>query len=390
MQDDRVLEPLLIWLQQELKMAKFEILLLGDGSHLFRTIAWVLEYKGYAVKAAATPEAALEAMVKKNYDLVITKLSVKELDGLDVLKRARKMNPGVKVMVVSATPDMILPVEAYQLEIDDYLLMPISPAELWRRVNACLEGLEVVELRASRPAAPKAKNLNEQVLNHLLIMMHDIRGSLVSTDATLQLVLRGRHGAIGSETEGKLQEVSGRLQNLVQLTQDFVGKALTEEPAPQIEHELLDLGQDVVKPVLSELTVEIREKGITLDNRLEVEAKRSLAVRGSKVWLQSIFRNLLTNGIKHGGSGCTIVVSWEKDGPNGRLNVYNTGGPIPEERRSMLFANRRVKTRQGKDERSGLGVGLYLSRNLAQSQGGDIKYEAKAGGSNFVFSLPHG
>jgi signal transduction histidine kinase len=371
-------------------MAKFEILLLGDGSHLFRTIAWVLEYKGYAVKAAATPEAALEALVRKNYDLVITRLGARELDGIDVLKRARKLNPGVKVMVVSATPDMILPMEAYQLEIDDYLLMPISPAELWRRVNACLEGLEVVDLRPSRPAVQKSQDLNEQVLNHLLIMMHDIRSALVSTDASLKLVMRGRHGAIGGETHGKLQEVSGRLNNLVQLTEDFVGKAMSDEPGAQIEHELLDLRQDIVAPVLSELSPEIREKGITLDNRLEFEANRPLTVRGSKLWLRSIFRNLLNNGIKHGGIGCSIVVNWEKEGTNCRLNVYNTGGTIPEERRSMLFANRRAKTRKGQDERGGLGIGLYLSRNLAQSQGGDIKYEAKAGGSNFVFSLPHG
>ncbi len=67
------------------KMAKYEILLLGDGSHLFRTMAWVLEYKGYAVRAAISPETALEALVKKNYDLVIAKLSMAEADGVDLL-----------------------------------------------------------------------------------------------------------------------------------------------------------------------------------------------------------------------------------------------------------------------------------------------------------------
>jgi DNA-binding response OmpR family regulator len=115
-------------------MAKYEILLLGDGSHLFRTIAWVLEYKGYSVRAAASPEAALEALVKKNYDLVVAKLSMTELDGVEVLKRAKRLNPEVKIMVVSNNHEVTFPPEAYQIEVDDYL-MPVNPTELWRRVS---------------------------------------------------------------------------------------------------------------------------------------------------------------------------------------------------------------------------------------------------------------
>ena len=56
-------------------MARHDILLIGDGTKLLKTIGWVLDYKGFAVKVTASPEAALEALVKKNYDLVIGKLT---------------------------------------------------------------------------------------------------------------------------------------------------------------------------------------------------------------------------------------------------------------------------------------------------------------------------
>jgi len=56
-------------------MVKSEILLLGDGSHSFRTMGRVLEYRGFSVKALSGPEASLEALVKKNYDLIISKFS---------------------------------------------------------------------------------------------------------------------------------------------------------------------------------------------------------------------------------------------------------------------------------------------------------------------------
>ena len=126
-------------------MAKPEILLLGDGSHSFRTMGWVLEYKGFSIKALRGPEAALEALVKKNYALIIAKLSREERDNLAVLRQAKKINPLTKVMLITDRLDLAFPLEAYTIDIDDYLIMPISSGEFWRRVENCLEG-SVVDL----------------------------------------------------------------------------------------------------------------------------------------------------------------------------------------------------------------------------------------------------
>ena len=122
-------------------------MLIGDGTNLLKTIGWVLDYKGFAVKVTASPEAALEALVKKNYDLVIAKLTTADRESLDILKRAKRLNPEVKIMVVSDNSDAIFPLEAFQVEVDDYLLMPVSPPELWRRVSRCLEDREVMDLQ---------------------------------------------------------------------------------------------------------------------------------------------------------------------------------------------------------------------------------------------------
>jgi ActR/RegA family two-component response regulator len=46
-------------------MAKHDILLIGDGTKLLKTLGWVLDYRGFAVKVAASPEADLEAMVRR-------------------------------------------------------------------------------------------------------------------------------------------------------------------------------------------------------------------------------------------------------------------------------------------------------------------------------------
>ena len=107
------------------------------------------------------------------------------------------------------------------------------------------------------------------------------------------------------------------------------------------------------------------------------------------MWLKSAFRNLINNGIKYGGRGCTIVVDLETKGSASRLKVYNTGQTVPEACRSMLFSYDR-SPRRSKQKCRGLGLGLSLSRDIIQNYGGDIWYEPKPGGSNFVISLPQG
>jgi signal transduction histidine kinase len=367
-------------------MAKYDILLVGDGTNLLRTIGWVLEYKGFAVKATATPEAALEALVKKNYDLVIGKLTADDREVLDILDRAKRFNPDVKVMVISANGEAIFPLEAYELEIDDYILMPVSPAELWRRVSQCLTDREVVELQPLRLPVDLPQE-HDQARPQTMLMLHDLRGAMVSTAAAMKLMVRGTYGDMSEGARSRLQEVSGRVENLIHLTDEFLGKALGVPGLGERKRDRLDLRDDIVEPVLTELAPDIRDHQITLVNRLPNRFEGKIPVRGSKPWLKSVFRNLINNGIKYGGNGCTIVVDFETQGSNCRLNVYNTGKTVPEAYRSMLFTYG-PEMRRSKKGRSGLGLGLPLSRDILQDYGGDIWYEPKSDGSNFVVSLP--
>jgi two-component system, sensor histidine kinase and response regulator len=366
-------------------MARYDILLIGDGTTFLKTIGWVLDYKGFAVKVTASPEAALEALVKKNYDLVIAKLTTDDLESLDILKRAKRLNPEVKIMVVSGNNAAIFPLEAYEIEVDDYLLMPVSPPELWRRVSHCLEDQEVMDLQPERGSAASART-SDLAGPQMMLMSHDIRGSMVATAASLKLMARGTYGELSEPAKAKIHEAAGRIENTIHLIEDFVGRSLADHPlAP--DEDVLDLSEDIIEPVLAELAAEIQDQQITLVNRLHRQEVGRLSVRGSKWELRSVFRNLIDNGIKYGGRGCTIVVNCEMQGSTSRLTVYNTGQTVSEALRFMLFSPIR-SMRPSKKRRQGMGLGLTLSRDIIQNYGGDIWYEAKKGGSNFVISLP--
>jgi len=104
-------------------------------------------------------------------------------------------------------------------------------------------------------------------------------------------------------------------------------------------------------------------------------------------WALVIYLSIFsTVWVKYGGHGCTIAFGYEDHGSFYRLNVYNTGRPVPEEKHSTLFT--RFGRVEGETVREGVGMGLFLVKEIINQHGGDIWYEAKHNGSDFVFTLP--
>jgi len=368
-------------------MATCEILMLDDGSSLFRSLAWVMDYKGYGVATVSTPEEALESLVTKNYDLLVTRLTMDPESTLDVIKRAQKLNPETRTIVVGGDGQVVFPLEAYRLKIDDYILQPCTPAGLWRRVANCLGSLE--PRRRESDSQVRLAAINEQVLNKLAIMFHDIRSSMVSTSAALKLLSRGAHGELDEPVALKVREVYSRVKKLIGVSEEFMAQVLSGNNDVTLGSELLDLNQEIVDPVLDELFEEIQDHGITIDNRLASRCTAAIPVRGSKLYLKSVFRNLVSNGIKHGGDGCTIVIDLEERDAQYHLKVSNSSSLRPEKNRSMLFPSSRHPGKGDKTRGQGLGLGLRLVKDILKDQGGDLWYETKYSGSDYVITLPH-
>ncbi|MBM4274252.1 MAG: response regulator [Deltaproteobacteria bacterium] len=237
-------------------MDGYDILLVGDGSNLFWTLTWALGHKGYRIRSAAQLEAALEALVKKNFDLIIARLTKEDKDILGVLKRAKFLNPAAKVMVVN-DQHQIFPWEAYEMNLDDYVMMPITPAELRRRVCRCLEK-EAPEKVGGQTAA--ASQVNERVLRTLKCMFWEIRGSIAATMEGLRRFVQEKHGETHQTAADQLWEAASRLNRIMNLSEDFFVRIGTQTPKKPEEPEILDLVH-LAEPVGNEDS--IKAKGRT-------------------------------------------------------------------------------------------------------------------------------
>ncbi|MFI5367200.1 MAG: sigma-54-dependent transcriptional regulator [Candidatus Binatia bacterium] len=126
-------------------------LLVEDEANMVRTLAKILERKGYAVDAASNGEEALQRLSEASYDLVITDLNMPVMDGMQLLRamKERQLTPATIVLTGHGTIQSA--VEAMKLGAGDYLIKPCHPDELLMVAARLLElrqlRREVTQLR---------------------------------------------------------------------------------------------------------------------------------------------------------------------------------------------------------------------------------------------------
>ncbi len=253
--------------------------------------------------------------------------------------------------------------------------------------NDMIEKRKRVE-KALKESEIRIHVLNENIVNMLMVMSHDIRGPFVSIMATLKLLIRGSYGKIDESVNNTIKDLLSRVSHLQGIAEDCLGKAYTVEGSLKIERQVLDLRQDIIDSVLDELSNKIQEQGVTIDNRLGTIPVGTIPISANKTWLKVVFRNLFMNAIKYCGKGGTIAFGFEDHGSYYRLNVYNSGKPVAEGDQDKLFTRFGRIVTETEGSVKGIGLGLYLVKEIIKKHGGDIWYEAKPDGSDFVFTLP--
>jgi len=137
-----------------------QILIVEDEPAIVSAVRERLEGEGFAVRAAPSGEAALEALAEATPDLLLIDVGLPGIDGFELLRRVRARGLDVPVIVLTARGDEIDRVVGLELGADDYVVKPFSVRELAARVRALLRRVaEVAALRAQvaaqgQPAIP--------------------------------------------------------------------------------------------------------------------------------------------------------------------------------------------------------------------------------------------
>ena len=139
-------------------------------------------------------------------------------------------------------------------------------------------------------------------------------------------------------------------------------------------------------PVLESAIAQLAPKAAAKDISIAMEALDAEAVFDPK-WTEEAVYNLLDNAVKYSPPGGSVTVSTSLYPMFSAVHIRDTGPGIPEEEQSRVF-QRFYRGAEHNDE-EGVGIGLYLVRQIAQGQGGYVKVSSQMGeGSTFSLYLP--
>jgi len=148
-------------------------------------------------------------------------------------------------------------------------------------------------------------------------------------------------------------------------------------------HDTIDRLAESAAPAVRQLGESVEAAGVALQVRAE-GLEGEVAADSDRVAL--VLSNLVSNALRHTPPGGRVTLAAEPAGPAVRFEVADTGEGIPREYLDRIFDRYfRVPGRRA----GGVGLGLYLVRELVQAHGGKVGVESTPGqGSRFWFTLP--
>jgi DNA-binding response OmpR family regulator len=163
-------------------MAYETILVVDDEPAILQVIRQRLEQEGFQVLEADSGEGALVALAGTP-DLVILDLMLPDADGFEVLRRLRREDSDLPVIILTARDDDVDVVVGLELGADDYMVKPFNPRELVARVRAVLRRRQEARALAARLAnleaqLPASTAASQAMPSGPCRSLHDLRSSL--------------------------------------------------------------------------------------------------------------------------------------------------------------------------------------------------------------------
>lgn len=233
-------------------------------------------------------------------------------------------------------------------------------------------------LTASALSARKVQEQKDQISALISDISHQTKTPVANLQLYAQLLAEQPLTPQGTEC---VQAISAQADKLQALIEALVKTSRLENGILAVHPEPLELAP-VVNRAAAQYAPKASEKGITLT----ITPIEGDAVFDPK-WTEEALCNLLDNGVKYTPPGGVVTVAVKNYELFSAIQVSDTGPGISETEQAKIFG--RFYRGAGNYREEGVGIGLYLTRKIAEKQGGYVKVESMPGkGSTFSLFLP--
>ena len=365
------------------------IVLVDDEAAFRDTISRRLGKRNIEVLQAASGTECLEIMATESPDVVVSDVKMPGMDGMELLKILKEKYPDVEVILLTGHACTADGVAGIKDGAFDYLCKPVEFEHLLSKIG---QACEQVRLRKEKREEQEFKEKMAQ-----------------------QMIVTERLAALGTLATGVAHEINnplaviresaGWMSMIVAKEPDMPRKADIEkaldkiekgvERAKRITHQLLGFVQKKDSALASVDLAELAEETVRLTAREaankdveiieEIVENADTVVYSDPYQLRQVLLNLVSNAISAAQAEGKVTIRIQGEKNLVRISVEDDGEGIPPENIKKIFEPFFTTKAPGK----GTGLGLFVSRGIAERLGGKLKVESSVGqGAVFTVELP--
>ncbi len=311
--------------------------------------------------------AGLSRLSEEQPAVVLLDLNLPDSHGADTFRKVLSKAPGVPVVVLSGQDDEELALKAVHQGVQDYLVKGnFDGKQLSRALRYAMERQALItSLDMSRRQQLQFK---DQFLSHV---SHELRTPLTSIYQFTTILLDGLAGELNTEQREHLETMLRSAKQLRGMISDLLEATRAESGKISIEPRCL-VTADVIQQAVSMMKASAQEKQIGLE--AAVDTRIPMIYADPDRALQALL-NLIENAIKFTPFEGSVMVKAclvEADPDFAYISVADTGRGITPEARNLIFERLYQDPNSIDDSRKGLGLGLYITRELIRLHGGRI------------------
>ena len=323
-------------------------------------------------------------LAKGGVDIVLLDMGLPDAHGIETVRRACTVAPGVPMIVLTGLEDEALAAEAMKEGAQDYLIK--GQIENRALPRALRHAIERHRMQAETDLVRTLQlQLRDQFLSHV---SHELRSPLTSIYSFSSIIADGIAGETSPQQDEYLQIVLKNVEQLQAMVEDLL--MVTQSQTGQLSVDLLQTSvADAVVYAIDTLRSGAAAKKITLTFDPVPDQQEGYA---DPTRLRQTLTILLDNAIKFtpmGGAVRIRVELSEEDPAFLQVEVSDSGCGISPQAAERIFERLYQASGPGEAGRNGLGLGLYIARELVTKHGGKIWVSSEPQhGSRFFFTVP--
>jgi signal transduction histidine kinase len=370
---------------------KAKLLIVDDIQQNLTALEALVRQEDREVFLAQSADAALSLLLEHDFALAVLDVQMPDMSGLELarLMRGTERTRHIPIIFVTAGGrEQNHAFEGYDSGAVDFLYKPLDMHAVRSKVRVFVEMYQqrlrqemlVRELEATQAQLKNAIRMRDDFMS---MVSHELRTPL--NTLYLQAQLRRRIASGGGLDPQQLKTMMERdeqqIRNMVRLIEEMLDVSRMRRGMLSIAPRPSDLAL-VVRRVVESHSGHAQQAGCPLD----ISAPESLPGVWDEFRIEQVVANLLTNAMRYGG-GRPVRVRVESARDQARLAVSDNGIGISPADQARIF--NQFERAVDKTTAPGLGLGLFIARNIVEAHGGQIGVQSEPGkGSTFTVQLP--